>query len=216
MRGVRTIVHENLYSLLFLTVIFGSVYLSQTLSIDVNEFVSENRFMSAAMLACLMFVSTVLAPVTVLPLVPMIAPILGPFTTGLASWIGWTLGAVVAFLIARYGGRPLLGRMINIEKLTRFEKHLPEEAHFFLVLALRLVFPVDLLSYALGVFSTVKMMTYSIASGIGILWFSFAFSYLGHAFEGGDTVLFVTYGVASLIIFGTSLAYALRVLKRSS
>jgi uncharacterized membrane protein YdjX (TVP38/TMEM64 family) len=215
MREVRTIVHENPYSLLFLTVIFGSLYLSQTLSINTQELVGENRLMSAGMLAGVMFISTVLAPITVLPMVPVIAPLLGPFTTGLASWIGWTLGAVAAFLIARHGGRPLLHRFIDIEKLTKYESRLPNEAHFFLVLALRLILPVDLLSYALGIFSTVKTTTYTLASGLGILWFSFAFAYLGYAFDSGNAVLFATYGVASLIIFGAALAYVGRSLRKS-
>jgi uncharacterized membrane protein YdjX (TVP38/TMEM64 family) len=214
MSKVTRLLSENLYSLLFLTIIFGSLYLAESLSIDVKSLIGENRITGAITLALLMYISTVLAPITMLPVLPMVAPMLGPFVTGLASWAGWTLGAVTAFWIARHGGRPMLKRIMDVEKLARFESRMPEEGHFFVILALRLVLPVDLLSYALGLFSTVSLTTYTMATGIGILWFSFAFSYLGSAFESGNTVLFVLYGVASLIIFLGALFYVVRTMKR--
>jgi uncharacterized membrane protein YdjX (TVP38/TMEM64 family) len=211
-RVIRTI-RENLYSILFLVVIFGSVYLAQIFSIDISIFMNSNPFVFGGALVILMFMSTVLAPITTLPLVPMIAPILGPFHTGLAVWIGWTLGAIVSFLIARYGGRPLLSHFVHMEKLATYESRFPDADHFFLILALRLLIPVDILSYALGVFSTVRLRTYIFASALGILWFSFAFAYVGTLVTSGNTVLFVTYGVASLIILVCAFFYVRRTLR---
>lgn len=170
-------------------------------------FAHEHAYLGGIIFAGLMFVATIIAPITLLPAVPMIAPILGPFITALACWSGWTLGAIVSFWIARHGGRPLIARLINLKELERFEQRIPNASHFYIILALRLVLPVDILSYSLGLFSTVSMRTYALASGLGILWFSFAFSYLGYATFEKNTVLFALYGVASLIIFGTALWY---------
>jgi uncharacterized membrane protein YdjX (TVP38/TMEM64 family) len=215
MRNVTTILRENLPSLLFLTIIFGSLYLAESLTFDVKSIVGENRAVSALVLTGLMYGATVLAPITVLPMVPVISPVLGPFLTGVACWVGWTLGAITAFWIARHGGRPLMRRFADMEKLARYESRIPKEAHFFVILALRLIFPVDVLSYALGVFSTVHGGVHALASAIGILWFSFAFSYIGYAFDSENAVLFIAYGVASLIIFLGALWYVYRVLKKN-
>lgn len=214
MKQLVRITRENFTSLLFLTVVFGSLYLSQVLTVDVESLISDNPVMSVLVLIALMYAATVLAPITVLPLIPVVAPMLGPFVTGLASWIGWTGGAITAFWIARYGGRPLVSRVADMEKLARLESHIPENAHFFAILALRLILPVDVLSYALGIFSTVHAKTHAIASALGIMWFSFAFAYLGYAFDSNNTVLFGTYSVASLIIFLTALWYARRAFTR--
>jgi uncharacterized membrane protein YdjX (TVP38/TMEM64 family) len=166
-----------------------------------------------AVMAAMLF-ATVVAPVALLPLIPVIAPMLGPFLTAIASWVGWTLGAVIAFGIARYGGKPLLLRFVSIESLERYESRIPEDAHFLVILALRLVVPVDILSYALGLFSTVRLGVYTVASSLGILWFSFAFSYLGYAYNTNNTVLFVGYSVASAIIFAGAFWYTFRAVKR--
>lgn len=193
--------------ILFMSIIglslFGTIEIPQS----VYTLMSGHTYISALTLTLLMFGATVVAPITLLPTVPLIAPILGPFITALACSVGWTLGAIVAFWIGRHGGRPLIGRFINLKNLEQFEKRIPRESHFFLIFALRLIFPVDLLSYGLGLFSSVSLQTYAFASGLGILWFSFAFSYLGYAFDSKNTVLFVSYGVASLIISGSALWY---------
>jgi uncharacterized membrane protein YdjX (TVP38/TMEM64 family) len=161
----------------------------------------------------LMCGATVIAPITVLPLVPVVAPIVGPFVTGCACAVGWTLGAVAAFLIARQGGRPLLERVVDMRALSAYESRIPDTAHFGLIVAFRLVIPVDLLSYALGLFSSVSLRTYASASGIGIIWFSFAFAYLGEALYTNDAVLFIVYGVLSAIIFVGALWYVRRVIR---
>ncbi len=214
MERIHTFLCEHCASLVFIAVVLLSVYASQVLVFDVSSVISENRLLSALTLSVLMFGATVVAPITVLPMVPLVAPILGPLTTGLAAWIGWTLGSVVAFWIARYGGKPLLARFVSMEKIAQYEKRIPEKAHFFLILALRLILPVDVLSYALGLFSNVKIGVYTLASTLGILWFSFAFSFLGFAAYREDTVLFVAYGVASLIIFLGAYWYVRRALKK--
>jgi uncharacterized membrane protein YdjX (TVP38/TMEM64 family) len=178
-------------------------------------YLSEHPLEGMVAVAVVMFIATVCAPIAVLPLVPIIAPLLGPFLTGFACWVGWTIGAVIAFYIARYGGRPLMAHFVRLESLEKYEAKIPHEAHFALILALRIVIPVDLLSYALGLFSSVSLRVYTTASALGIMWFSFAFAYLGYAGATGDTVLFIGYGVASAIIFGCALWYTFRAMKRT-
>lgn len=174
---------------------------------DVRALLSANPVIAAGLYAFLMCVATVVAPIALLPTVPLVAPILGPVVTGFSCWIGWTVGAVIAFLIARHGGRPFLLRVIDLASLERFESRLPHTVHGALIVALRLALPVDVLSYALGLFSNVGLFTYTIASALGIFWFSFAFAYLGYAYSEDRAVLFLLFSVVSAIIFVSALVY---------
>lgn len=144
--------------------------------------------------------STVIAPLTVLPLVPIASNIFGPFSSGVFSIIGWTLGAMIAFSIARHAGKPLLAKFTSVEKIERIEKYVPEHVHFFTILVLRMLLPVDALSYALGFFSGISFWKYSIATLIGVTPFSFVFAYAGGAIPLENYLRFASWFIFALII----------------
>jgi uncharacterized membrane protein YdjX (TVP38/TMEM64 family) len=174
----------------------------------------ENKVLGAIAFVLIMFATTVVAPLTSLPLVPLISPVLGPFLTGVLSILGWSAGAVVAFLIARHAGRPLLSTFVSLEAIDRYERLIPREARFMTIFALRMVIPVDILSYALGILSSVSLLEYTLATVLGISWFAFAFAYLGEAAFEGNVVLFLCIGAASLVVLGLSSWYVVqKVLK---
>jgi uncharacterized membrane protein YdjX (TVP38/TMEM64 family) len=180
----------------------------------IENYLTTHTMYGALTVAVLMFGATVVAPIALLPLIPLISPMLGPFVTSVACWVGWSLGAVASFWIARYGGKPLVSRWIDFSKIEALEARIPESSHFVLIVALRLIIPVDILSYALGLFSRVSLLTYSAASALGILWFSFAFSYLGYAIAESNTVLFIRYSVVSAIIIVSAFWYVRRTMIR--
>jgi uncharacterized membrane protein YdjX (TVP38/TMEM64 family) len=200
--------------LLLVLVLAGAYMLTRYVSLDALKAIGEERrLLGAVLLASLMFATTVAAPLVSLPLVPMVAPILGPFTTGLASFIGWSLGAVVAFLIGRYYGQPVVSRFVNMETIQKYEAYIDPHMSFMLIVMLRMVLPVDVLSYALGIFTSVTLVTYTAATMLGIVWFSFAFAYLGEALIGGNYVLFAAISVASIAILYVSWRYVRRVVR---
>jgi uncharacterized membrane protein YdjX (TVP38/TMEM64 family) len=168
---------------------------------------TENRMLSILAYTGLMFFSTVVAPFTTIGVVPLAATILGPFTTAVASIVGWVLGAIVAFLIARYGGRPFLSRFMDVGSLARYEAQIPQETHFLLLVMLRMAVPVDILSYALGLVSMVSLREYVHTTILGTLWFGFAFAYLGDAALSGNYVLLTVLGVASILVFTLAVLY---------
>lgn len=200
--------------ILLLVLALGYVLVSQLPGERVAEVVREHRLAGAVLFAFVMFGTTVIAPLASLPLVPVLAPILGPFTTGLSVFLGWTLGAFVAFWIGRRYGRPVAGRFVNLETLGKYETHLTPETGFFLIVALRMLLPVDVLSYALGIFTRVSFPVYALATMFGIVWFSFAFAYLGAAASEANYVLLGGISVASVVILGFSWRIARKILKR--
>jgi len=143
----------------------------------------------------------VLAPVVTVPIIPLGTTFFGPFITGILSVIAWTLGATVAFLIARYVGRPVLERWINMRKIDEFIEQFPPHLHFWFIVLLRHTIPVDILSYALGLSKSLRFTTYFFATVIGVTYFSFAFAYLGEAFFTGNLFLLLEVGLLSLAIF---------------
>ncbi|MCF7815410.1 MAG: VTT domain-containing protein [Candidatus Pacebacteria bacterium] len=173
----------------------------------------ENRVLGAFLFTLIMFATTVLAPLTAIPLVPMVAPFLGPFTTGVACFTGWILGAVVAFVIGKKYGQPFVSRFIDMQTIKKYESYIKPDISFLMIVVLRMVVPVDVLSYALGIFTTtISLRTYTLASMIGIVWFSFALAYAGDALVSRNYVLLMSISVASVVILYFSWRYVRRVL----
>ncbi len=165
--------------------------------------IEDNSLVSAFAFVSLMFIATVVAPITALPLVPLFSPIFGPFHTTLYVILGWGLGAVVAFLLARYIGRPALSRFVHLQTIKKYEERLPKYITFWGLVFLRMVIPVDVLSYAMGFMSTMRFLPYTLATMIGITPFAFLFSYVGVAYVGARYLtLFALFALAVVTIVG--------------
>ena len=124
-------------------------------------------------------IATVAAPVSAAPLIPIAANAWGFAVTAMLSILGWTAGALIAFAIGRRYGLPLARKFFSINKLEKIHKHIPQERLFWSVVLLRVIVPVDLLSYALGIFGVLDWKKYTLATIIGISPFAFIFAYLG-------------------------------------
>lgn len=199
--------------LLFAFIILAilSMFLSEPIYY-IEQFIGDNYIVSSIAFIILMFVATVIAPIAVLPIVPTVALMLGPLPTAIYSIVGWTAGAVVAFLIARHLGRPVLSRFIPLNKIAKYEKYIPENVEFWWIVVLRMIIPVDVLSYAIGFFSRISIGKYTLATLIGVTPFSFIFAYLGYAFIHKQHFLLVLFFVIALFIF--SLAYIFLLKKK--
>jgi len=174
------------------------------------EVTQEHSWLSYVTFVGLMFVATVVAPITVLPLVPMLAPVFGPFVAGLLSVIGWTSGAMVAFLIARYFGRPVVQHFISLEAVDKAIERIPEKTQFFMIVLIRMALPVDALSYALGFVKGIPFWSYSAATALGVSWFSFVFAYMGTAYIASEWPFIIGLGSLSLVVFVASWYVLLR------
>lgn len=122
--------------------------------------------------------ATVIAPLSFLPVLPVAVGIWGSFVAALLSILGWWLGAAIAFLLARWFGAPFAKHFLGTERMNRIARFFPSTHLFIAVVLLRMAFPVDLLSYALGLFNVMRLGPYLVATLIGITPFAFVFSYL--------------------------------------
>lgn len=124
-------------------------------------------------------IAIVVAPISTLPLMPLASMLWGWPLAGVLSIIGWTIGAQIAFSIARRFGKSFIEKIISVEKLKTIEERIPKRQLFWSVVFLRMTIPVDVLSYALGLFSQMKSSTYFFATLIGVTPFAFVFAYAG-------------------------------------
>lgn len=122
-------------------------------------------------------VATVVAPLSTVPLIPLVTAIWGPLVTSFLNVFSWGVGSVIAFIIARRFGRPLVKRLVDVRSLSKYENALGEDYLFWNVLILRALVPVDILSYAIGIFTNMKFSHYVLATFIGITPFAFILPY---------------------------------------
>ncbi|RMD45584.1 hypothetical protein D6829_01940 [Candidatus Pacearchaeota archaeon] len=127
----------------------------------------------------LVVAAIVLAPFSAFPLIPVASKLWGPLKSSVLNILGWTIGAIIAFIIAKKFGKPIVKKLIPIKSVERIEKRIPKKRIFLSIVFLRMSVPVDVLSYALGLFSNVSFPTYLTATLIGIIPFGIIFSYAG-------------------------------------
>jgi uncharacterized membrane protein YdjX (TVP38/TMEM64 family) len=185
---------------LLITFFILAVFVSVTYQEEIAQYL-DFGYWGMFIYVSLATISTVVAPVNTLPLIPVATALWGGFISALLSITAWTLGAIIAFIIARKLGKPFIEKHYNLEKISRYEKLLGEEYVFWNIVALRIMIPVDILSYAIGLFTSVKLSTYSLATLIGVSPFAFLLAY-------SATFPFqLQIGVGALILLAIYLGY---------
>ncbi len=148
-------------------------------NLDFFKMFLGNGFLGVIIYILLVQLAIVFVPLNSIPLVPIASNIWGPFNTSLINIFSWTLGSTIVFLISRKWGVSIIGKLISLKDLHKIENKLPKENKFWSIVFLRMVVPVDILSYALGLFSNIKFRSYFLATFIGVIPFAFIFAYFG-------------------------------------
>src|SRR5207244_8328452 len=105
----------------------------------------------------------VVAPGATLPLFPIAAHVWGRVPAALVTTVGWTAGSLVAFYIARRWGSPIVKNLTSLQRVKRLRRYVPKNP-FWSVVLLRLVVPMDVISYVLGLFTAMTWSTYGLAT----------------------------------------------------
>ncbi|TSC57418.1 MAG: hypothetical protein Greene041619_1189 [Candidatus Peregrinibacteria bacterium Greene0416_19] len=128
--------------------------------------------------------SIIALPLSSLPLLPIAAGVWGVVPAALLSVAGWWLGSLAAFGIARLG-RPALERVTSLDAIDRLEKRIPSDIGFAGIVVLRMILPVDITSFALGLLKRLRFSTYASATLLGVIPFAFVWSYAGGELRRG-------------------------------
>ncbi len=171
---IKSIIGLFLIVLLF---ILSSYFVKENIGFIKN--LIGNNFLGILIYILISIIAIVIAPISMMPLIPLASNIWGWFYSAIFNILGWFLGSIIVFWISRKYGVPLIKKFISLEKINKLESKIPKENLFLDIIFLRMIIPVDILSYALGLFSKVDFKTYALATIIGITPFAFVFSYLG-------------------------------------
>lgn len=193
------------------TALFAAgVLLAREFAAPIQEVLSANTRLGILAFVATSAVAVLIPMLTNLPLVPFAVLAWGPWWTAMLLLSGWVVGAALSFVLGRHARAlilrhfPAVKRHGNIDRLIR-----PRHRLWSLVL-LRMTFPVDVLSYALGLFSRSTTLTENVVStAVGAAPFAVLFA------------LFPTLSAtAQLVVFGGSalvfVAYALWVWRGAS
>lgn len=169
---------KEVVGVLILIVLFVVVgYLTQIYETELTTIVGEGGFWAVLAYISITIIAVVVAPISTFPLLPVAVTLWGSTLAAIYSILGWTVGAMIAFILARRFGRPLIVRFSSIQKIDRFSRRLPRQNLFFSVIVLRMLIPVDILSYALGLLTPMSFWSYALATLIGVSPFAFIFAY---------------------------------------
>jgi uncharacterized membrane protein YdjX (TVP38/TMEM64 family) len=135
-------------------------------------------------LAILVFVATsvvaVLVPVlTNLPLVPLAVLAWGPTATASLLLTGWVLGAALSFTIARHARGLILHYFPSASRHADIDRLIHPRHRLVSLILLRMTFPVDVLSYALGLFSRrTTLRENALSTALGAAPFALLFAWI--------------------------------------
>jgi uncharacterized membrane protein YdjX (TVP38/TMEM64 family) len=80
---------------------------------------------------------------------------------------GWTAGSLIAFALARRYGRRVVCYFVEECKIDNWANILPKRALFWYLIFARIFLPIDMISYAVGVFTNMTWPSYIIATIAG-------------------------------------------------
>jgi len=165
-------------SVLSIIFIFIAVaYLADRYSLYLESIIGVGNIWGMIAYVALTVLAIVFVPISAFPLIPIAASLWGPLLAAFLSIIGWTIGGAVAFWLASSYGRPFVEKVANVDKVEGITNAAIGERPFWTIVLLRMIIPVDILSYALGLFADVSFRTYVLATFIGVSPFAFVFAY---------------------------------------
>jgi uncharacterized membrane protein YdjX (TVP38/TMEM64 family) len=191
--------NKRLWILFLIAAVFvATTLLSDRLALGLESFIGDHSVLGIFIyLAGLIFV-TVLGPLTLLPILPIAVALWGPLTTALLNTVGWTIGGIIAFSLAQKYGQEIVERLVKLEHLRWIESRMPEKNLFLAVIVFRIVIPIDFVSYALGLFTNMRLSAYALATFIGTLPTTLFLAY-AVTLPRAAQVLAVVVGIAVLV-----------------
>lgn len=176
-----------------------ATYFAGVYQTELQALVGEQGVVSMLFYVLLSAGLTVVAPLSPLPLLPVAVAVWGSLVAGILSIVGWTIGSVIAYEAARRFGRPLVERLVDMSQVEKYVNAGVGDNKFLSVVILHVIVPVDIISYALGLFISMRTSVYALATLIGITPFAFVFAY-----TAALPVLYqVVVGVLTATVIGT-------------
>lgn len=116
----------------------------------VTPLMQSNPAVGALLFVLVSALSAMLAFFSSAVLVPVAVQVWGTWGTIGLLWLGWIVGGILAYTLARTAGRPMVARLVKAEVLARYESRVTDHAPLGLVLLFQLGLPSEIPGYLLG------------------------------------------------------------------
>ena len=204
--NIREILQRHIIIVGILIVVVGLVAASDRLHDRAEELIvwTEALISQAPALGMLVFVllamiSAMVAFFSSAVVAPVAIYAWGNSLTFLLLWLGWLLGGILSYCIARYLGRSFVGMIVNEDKIEGWERELEERARFPYILLFQAVVPSEIPGYVLGILRY-HFHLYLAALALTELPYAIATVYLGESFLERDSTIFVVLGFAVITL----------------
>jgi uncharacterized membrane protein YdjX (TVP38/TMEM64 family) len=118
-------------------------------------------------------------PITIVPLIPIVSGLYGVIISSILTTIGWTVGTIGGFFIARIYGIKIVKKLFSQKRIDEVKILIPRKNLFLVVFLLRLLMPLDLVTYVIGILTEIRFRPFILASIPGIVISAVYLSYLG-------------------------------------
>jgi uncharacterized membrane protein YdjX (TVP38/TMEM64 family) len=170
-------------------VLLTAVFTVRSFAAPIRTFIDDHTFWGLGLYIGLNIVDAVAAPGATLPLIPVAVRVWGRVRAAAATTTGWTAGSLVAFAIARRWGVPIVRKLTSLERIRVMRRFIPEDLFWSIVLV-RLVLPMDVISYVLGLFTDISWASYAAATALGLTPSAFLLAYFGKLPNGYQIIAF--------------------------
>jgi uncharacterized membrane protein YdjX (TVP38/TMEM64 family) len=147
----------------------------------IEQVIQGHPILGATVFVVFAALSAMIAFVSVAVVVPVAIYTWGQGVSILLLWLGWVLGGVLAYGIARYMGRSVVRWLTAEEGLKRLEAKVNTRTPFSFVLLLQLALPSEIPGYLLGLVRY-PLPRYLVALALAELPYAFATVLLGASF----------------------------------
>jgi len=189
-----------LITLIIISLFIISSYLTKTYDAQLKHLLSGYYYVGIIVYLFLGVIDAVGVPITNIPLIPFIVDVYGFYLGVALTVIGWFIGSIFAFLIARKYGRPFVEKIIPLKKIEYMEKYIPERGFFFSMLFSRISLPHDFVNYGYGIFTLIDLKTFLASSLVGITISALVFAYLD-VLPLVYEILIIILGILIFVIF---------------
>ncbi len=174
-----------------------AIVLARTYATPIGDALSGHGVLGAVLFVASTALAVVLPLFSNLALAPFAVLPWGPWSTAALLLLGWVLGAALAFGLGCYLRAPLLRMFPGVTRYARIDRLLHPGHPLLSLIALRMTFPVDILSCVLGLFSRKTTAPANAAStAIGGAPFALLFAYFPTLPLAWQVALFVVCALA--------------------
>jgi uncharacterized membrane protein YdjX (TVP38/TMEM64 family) len=164
---------ETVLLSIFIVLFIGATVLCKVYADPIRYTIGYRGILGIAAYQLLIIIAEILVPAGSLPLLPIAVLLWGKYWSAVLTVTGWIICSMIAFGMGRRYGRILVSRFIDADEMNRIGRTIPHEHLFFTTVLFRLVFPVGIVSYALGIFSPMGWLPYLAATALGSAPFAF-------------------------------------------